>query len=94
MTLDRQRAVRVPKDTLLRELDGETVLLNLATGNYYSLDPVGTDLWKALTTSADIAAAIAALLEEYDVAEDELARDVETLLGDLEREGLVELTGP
>ena len=31
-----------------RELDGETVVLNLETGIYFGLDAVATDMWRAI----------------------------------------------
>ena len=40
-----------------RELDGETVLLNLDTGIYFGLDAVATDMWRAMLESASLAEA-------------------------------------
>lgn len=44
-------------------IDGETVVINLATGNYYSMEGSGTDLWSRLLageTPVESAAALAA----------------------------------
>lgn len=33
--------IRIPRDVVFRDLSGEGVLLNLATGTYFELDEVG-----------------------------------------------------
>src|SRR2546430_2126111 len=43
--ISRHAAIRIRKDVVFRELEGEMVLLNLATGVYFGLDPVGTRIW-------------------------------------------------
>jgi hypothetical protein len=44
MTLDSR--VKVNDDVLFQELQGEAVLLNLKSGVYFGLDPVGTRIWQ------------------------------------------------
>jgi len=46
MPASLDRSVRVGKDVMFRELDGEAVLLNLESGKYYGLDPVGSRIWQ------------------------------------------------
>ena len=74
---------------LIRELEGEAVLLNLDNETYYGLDEVGTRMWAVLATSPSIAAAHAALLEEYDVAPDRLESDLRVWIGQLVENGLL-----
>jgi hypothetical protein len=38
----------------MRELDGESVLLNPATDCQFTLDALGTDMWLTLTTGASV----------------------------------------
>jgi hypothetical protein len=78
-----------PPAVLLRELDGESVLLNLDSERYYGLDEVGTRIWKAVTSSGTIGAAYEALAAEYDVTPDLLAADMRALLKDLVAHGLL-----
>jgi hypothetical protein len=35
-------------------IDQETIMVNLDTGSYYSLNPVGTYVWRALDAGADV----------------------------------------
>ena len=60
------------------------------TGEYFGLDGVGMEMWKVLRANGDVGAARAALLEQYDVAEDVLAKDLDELIAKLaERKLLV-----
>lgn len=83
--------VIVPDTVLFRELDGESVLLNLNTESYLGLNEVGTRMWSVLTTQPTVQAAYEALIEEYDVAPETLRDDLEALLGQMLEHGLVEL---
>ena len=89
--VDFSSRVIVPDTVLFRELDGESVLLNLKTESYLGLDRVGTRMWAVLTTQPSIQAAYDVLLAEYDVAPDVLRNDVEALLEQMIEHGLVEL---
>jgi hypothetical protein len=76
-------------DVLHQELSGETVLLNLKTEHYFGLDPVGTRIWQELGKTASAERVVAQLLTEYEVEEPTLRADVERLLGELLKAGLI-----
>jgi hypothetical protein len=79
------------KNQVACELGDEAAILNLTTGVYYGLDPVGARIWKMLggpTTVADIRDA---LLRTYDVEAEQCERDLAAILEKLAAEGLVEL---
>ena len=80
---------RVPEDILFHELSGEAVLLNLASGQYYSLDEIGTRMWALLTEHGEIEPVIAALLGEYQVTEQQLRSDIEKLVSEFTAQGLL-----
>jgi hypothetical protein len=81
--------VDVPETVLLRELDGEAVILNLETEAYLGLDAVGTRMWNVLTSQPSVEAAFGLLLTEYDVAPETLREDLQRLLGELRAHGLI-----
>jgi hypothetical protein len=83
--------VRVPDRVLVRVVDGEAVLLNLEDEQYYGLDEVGTVMWDALTSGVTVEEAARRLVEEFDVEAKVLARDIDVLLEELARRGLVEI---
>lgn len=83
--------VTVPEEVLVRELDGESVLLNLNNESYYGLDEVGTRMWNLLTTTPTIDAAYDALLAEYEVTPEQLRSDMAALLVQLSEQGLIQV---
>ena len=79
----------VHPSVLCRQLSGETVLLNLESGIYYGLDPVGTRVWQLLLQGQTIADICGTMIDEYDVAPDVLRDDVLRLVGELCERGIV-----
>lgn len=69
----------IPAQTMARDLNGETVILDLASGTYYSLDPVGSRIWTLLDQGQSLADICQTLMAEYEVAEDQLTSDVVAL---------------
>jgi hypothetical protein len=82
-----------PQDTLIQEVEGQSVLINLKSECYFGLDDVGTFMWKTLTTSTSIQAAYEALLAEYDVGSEQLRQDVQDFAEKLIDRGLLEVNG-
>jgi hypothetical protein len=91
MTFSFDQKLIVTQDTLINVLEGESVLLNLKSENYFGLDPVGTRMWTLLTTSDSIQSAYEALLDEYDVGADKLRLDMQGLIEELMANGLMEV---
>lgn len=85
--------VKIPDEVLAHDLQGETVILNLNTGVYWGLDPVGTRIWQLLQKQTRVDAIWQAMRAEYDVAEDQLRQDLLDLLSRLLENGLVEVSG-
>lgn len=81
----------ISKDVLAQELDGETVLLDLASERFFGLDAVSTRVWQLLQGGADSAELVDTLLLEYDVERAELQRDIDALLAQLGEAGLITL---
>jgi hypothetical protein len=82
-------AVSIPEDVMFRELEGEAIILNLATGMYFGLDAVGTRAWMLLAESGSVRRAVDAMAGEYDVDRATLERDILDLVSVLLDKGLV-----
>jgi Coenzyme PQQ synthesis protein D (PqqD) len=78
-----------PDGVVARQVDGEMVLLNLTSEQYYSLDSVGADIVTRLT-SGPKDEAVAALCRDYEVDAEVLKGDVDQLVGELLEAGLLE----
>ncbi len=90
MDFDNAR-ITVPDHVLAREVGDELVILNLDNEQYYGLDAVGAAMWTTLTTTPTIQASLEKLHAEYDVELDQLKNDLETLINDLQQDGLLEV---
>lgn len=89
--LSLDTALVVPEDVIFRELDGEAIILNLATGMYFGLDEVGTRLWALVAESGTLRQALGVMAGEYDVARPQLEGDALELAGQLIEKGLVQV---
>jgi hypothetical protein len=94
MSQSFSRRVVVPESILVRELSGEAVLLNLDREIYFGLDEIGYRMWTVLTTSDSIGAAYEQLLSEYEVEDEQLWEDLDTLIGECTEQGLLQLAPP
>lgn len=82
--------IAVSNDVVARQVGGETMLLDLASGTYFGLDPVGTRFWQLLEEGKSLAEAHAVMAGEYHVDPAQLEHDLTALLGDLSANGLIE----
>jgi len=75
-----------------QEVDGEMVLLDMNTENYFGLDEVGTAIWQAIEeNNGELVKVLKVLLEQYDVEEDVLKKDLLVFVDRLVESGLVKV---
>ncbi len=86
-----KKTAQVSSEAIAQEVSGETVILDLKSEQYFSLDTVGTRVWQLLQGSSHIEEIYQQLLEEYEVEPSRLRTDLEDLLTALEQEGLISL---
>ena len=63
-------------------LDGDSVLLHVDSGQYFGLDRVGNEAWKILANGATLQDACDRLLDQFDVAPDQLQADLTALINE------------
>ena len=83
--------VSIPEGVLHRDLDGESVILNIDSGRYFGLDAVGARMWHALGQTESIEHACEELLAVFDVDEQKLRSDLGKLAAELSDYGLVNI---
>ena len=82
---------RLVSDVVATSLgDDETVLLNVETRHYYSLNETGTRIWQLLAEGESLDEIAASLTNEYDVSAEDARRHVEAHVAELLAEGLIE----
>ena len=89
MTVALNDHLRIPEEVLTSKVGDETVLLNLQTGMYYSLDPVGTRFLEVLQHTSRLDEVHHALLEQFDVSTAKLEADLLKLSQDMLARGLL-----
>jgi hypothetical protein len=76
-----------------QEVDGEMVLLDMQSENYFGLDGVGTAIWQEIERyDGELQKVLKALLEKYEVEEQVLISDLLEFIDKLEESGLVKKT--
>lgn len=79
-------------DQVSTEIDGEVVILSIDKGNYYGMNKVLTAIWSWLDEPVKVAEICTRLTEVYDVTPEVAEADVLKILGELSREGLLEVS--
>lgn len=84
--------MRLKRDVLFQDLHDEAVLLDLQSGTYFGLNPLGARIWQLLAQHETLSAIAAVIKNEYDVAEEQCTADLLELVGDLAQRCLIDLT--
>jgi len=74
-----------------QEVDGEMVLLDMNSENYFGLDEVGTAIWQAMQKSGSLKEVYQAMLEQYEVEPEVLEKDLLDFVQKLNDSGLAEI---
>jgi hypothetical protein len=84
--------IRVPDHVVYRSFASETVMLNLQTGQYHGINPVGGRMIASLERCATVREAAQELSSEFKISSDRLEQDLCEFCVDLSARGLVEVT--
>lgn len=79
-------------DVLFRRVGDEVVLVHMRTNQIYALSPTAARFWELCADGLERPQIEARLLSEFDVDQPTLARELDALLDDLGRQGLVDAT--
>ena len=74
---------------LVQPVGDETVLLDLDSGTYFTLDGVGTAIWREIEAGQGFDAIVEAVVERYDVDREQAVSDTSELLTELLVRGLI-----
>ncbi len=90
-TISDRSVVVAAKDQVSCDLAGEAAILNIKSGVYYGLDPIGAQIWRLMQEPCAVGEIQHAITSEYEVEPNRCAQDVVTLIEKLLAEGLIEL---
>lgn len=72
-------------------IDGEAIIINLATGAYYSMRGIGGDVWAMIAERRSVGSMVDQITATYEVSPEVAHRDLDAVLGQLMSEGLIQL---
>jgi len=78
---------------LASEIDNEVVLMNIDRGHYYSLDDIGSQIWRAIEHPIAIRELCRALAAEYSADLATVTADVLDLLRKMLEQDLITVVG-
>lgn len=76
------------QDILWRVVGDEALLLDTTSGNYFSLDPVATEIWVMLNNGDERDHIAAAISERYSIDIGRARDDIADLVKDLQDAGI------
>ena len=84
-------SVRISKDVIIQELEGDAILLNIQDGMFFGLNPVAHRMWELLTELGEAEKVLTQLRQEYEASEEQLRQDLIDFIEKLRLKGLVEI---
>ena len=75
-------------DILWRVVGDEALLLDTISGNYFSLDPIATEIWVRLNNGDDADQIASAVSERYSIEAGRARDDIADLMKDLRDAGI------
>jgi hypothetical protein len=76
-------------NVILEDFGDEVVIVNLASGNYYSIDALGAEIWAMIHKGATATEIAAHLSREYDGKPEIIKKAVMKFVGEIVSENLV-----
>jgi hypothetical protein len=77
-------------DVVSRRVGQGAVLVHLATNRIFELNATGARIWELMEAQADRDAILQSLAAEFDVAPEQASEELNHLIGELQREGLLQ----
>ena len=89
--MDLNKKITFADTVFAQEVDGEMVLLDMNSENYFGLDEVGTAIWQAMQEKKNLKEVFEVLLGQYEVEEDVLKKDLINFVEKLKESGLIKI---
>lgn len=79
------------KEILFETIQEEVIIVNLANGNYYSLQAVASELWQKLTDGISLQHLVQLLSDSYGIPKEQAEKDLDGFIEKLSDEKIVEI---
>ncbi|MDO6693215.1 PqqD family protein [Aliiglaciecola sp. 3_MG-2023] len=88
--LNSDTKYKLSDKALFQKVVDETVILDSISGQYYTLDPIGTEMIEALNTGQSVSQVVALIEQNYDATVDNIQADLSELIDTMSDKGLLE----
>ncbi len=92
ITLDAEQKISRQDGLVTVPMDGDLVMMNISTGTYFGINPVGVMIWELLETPRTLQQICHHMMEKYAVDQETCLRDVRNFVEQMLRENIVCLT--
>ena len=89
--MNNAEKIIIPSSVFAQLVDDEMVLLDTESENYFGLDAVGTVMWQQLVETPLLDVLKSYMLEQYEVEEERLKKDIEIFVKTLVDHQLITL---
>lgn len=92
--LSHDASIIAMRETVFSDLGDEVAILNLRSGEYFGLNPVGAFVWSLIQERQTFGRLCSAVVGEYDVTPEQCAADLDRLFREMVREDLIIVEEP
>ena len=86
---DRSRLLVQHDQVAAKTFDDDVILINLATGVYYTIETIGSSIWKLVAKQYSVSEIATALSDGFEVSVEQARHDLGVLVAQLVQEELV-----
>jgi len=80
-------------DVIFETFEDEVVLINMGTGNYYSIDGTAADIWGLIENGCALDAIVGYVSRKYRVDNKDIKKDIGEFISEIQNEGLIVVGG-
>lgn len=90
--MDTQTTLKRNPELLAVDMDGETVMMDMESGNYFGINAVGSHIWEVLEAEKKVADVIETVNSHFEVQDgDTVQNDILGFLSDMVEHRLLEV---
>jgi hypothetical protein len=91
MPLTQDSRIVLTTNLLSAEVDGEAVIMDMQSGNYFGLDAIGTEIFQLMAQPILVSELCRKLEAEFDATPETIREDVLHLCNEMLQHGLIEV---
>lgn len=89
MHFDPETVFKPTQNVAWRDVNNEIVILDLKSGEYYTLNSVGQFIWKTAMQNMPLTAIKQALIDEFNVDPERAEQDLQAFITAMIKEGML-----